>query len=76
VHVAPAAITVLPRPAQDARVSFSYVPNNAYLVRASSALRSLGALPETQAVLPWEPYFKLDPALLALWWKASRRRTP
>ena len=45
----------------------SYVPNNAYLVRASTAaIAQLGALPGTQAVLPWEPYFKLEPRLLAL----------
>ncbi|HYV26914.1 MAG TPA: S8 family serine peptidase, partial [Candidatus Eisenbacteria bacterium] len=43
----------------------SYVPNNAYLVRVSDAgAQQLKALPQTQ-VLPWEPYFKLDPRLLA-----------
>lgn len=45
----------------------SYVPNNAYLVRASAAaVAQLRALPQTQAVMPWEPYFKLSPKLLAL----------
>lgn len=43
----------------------SYVPNNAYLVRASEgAARQIGALPTAQAVLPWEPYYKIDRALL------------
>jgi subtilisin-like proprotein convertase family protein len=45
----------------------SYVPNNAYLVRASqAAAQQLAALPDTQAVLPWEPYYKLDTDLLEL----------
>jgi len=45
----------------------SYVPNNAYLVRATAvAAAQLRALPETQAVLAWEPYFKFEPRLLAL----------
>ena len=45
----------------------SYVPNNAYLVRASAgAARALRASPLTQSVLPFEPYYKLDPRLLAL----------
>ncbi len=43
----------------------AYVPNNAYLVRANEGVaRQLGALPTAQAVLPWEPYYKIDPALL------------
>lgn len=43
----------------------AYVPNNAYLVRADEGVaRQLGALPTAQAVLPWEPYYKIDPALL------------
>jgi subtilisin-like proprotein convertase family protein len=43
----------------------SYVPNNAYLVRASaSAAQSLAAA--AQAVLPYEPYYKLKPSLLDL----------
>jgi subtilisin family serine protease/subtilisin-like proprotein convertase family protein len=45
----------------------SYIPNNAYLVRASaSAAQQLGANPRTQAVLPYEPYYKLQPALLEI----------
>ena len=45
----------------------SYIPNNAYLVRASaSAARQLAADPHTQAVLPYEPYYKLQPSLLDL----------
>src|SRR5690348_7019538 len=45
----------------------SYIPNNAYLVRASSgAAQQLQADPQTQAVLPYEPYYKLKPALLQL----------
>jgi subtilisin family serine protease/subtilisin-like proprotein convertase family protein len=43
----------------------SYVPNNAYLVQVSAeGARQLMAAPETQAVVPWEPYFKLEPSLL------------
>src|ERR1043166_1140377 len=43
----------------------SYVPNNAYLVRASaSAVQNLAAV--AQSVLPYEPYYKLKPALLDL----------
>ncbi len=45
----------------------SYIPNNAYLVRVNEAgANRLRALPQTQSVLPWEPYFKLDLRLLAL----------
>ena len=44
----------------------SYVPNNAFLVRATAAAaRQLEGRPGVQAVLAWEPYFKLSPALLA-----------
>jgi len=43
----------------------SYVPNNAYLVRASAAAaQNLAAV--AQAVLPYEPYYKLKPGLLDL----------
>ena len=43
----------------------SFVPNNAYLVRASAATaQALRAHALTQAVLPWEPYFKLSGPLL------------
>jgi hypothetical protein len=45
----------------------SYIPNNAYLVRASaSAAQQVAADPRIQAVLPYEPYYKLQPALLDL----------
>ena len=44
----------------------SYIPNNAYLVRAPGTVANqLAVAPETQSVLPWEPYFKLDLSLLA-----------
>jgi len=43
----------------------SYIPNNAYLVRASQAVaQGLAAAPATQAVLPYEPYYKLNSWLL------------
>src|SRR2546422_1777100 len=45
----------------------SYIPNNAYLVRASAAAaQQLEALPQTQTVLPFEPYYKVKPSLLKL----------
>ena len=45
----------------------AYVPNRAYLVRASvAAAQQLRADPLTRTVLPYEPYFKLQPPLLAL----------
>jgi subtilisin-like proprotein convertase family protein len=44
----------------------AYIPNQAYLVRASqTAVQQLRADPRTQAVLAYEPYFKLKPPLLA-----------
>ena len=51
---------------QDAGATIvSYIPNNAYLVRASQAVADqLQAGPLTQAVLPYEPYYKLTPSLL------------
>ena len=43
----------------------SYIPNNAYLVRASQeAAQQLEAAPAVQAVLAYEPYYKLKPWLL------------
>ena len=43
----------------------SYVPNNALLVRASSDIADrLAVAPDTAAMLPLEPYFKLTPRLL------------
>lgn len=45
----------------------SYIPNNAFLVRASAdTARQLRMAPMIRAVLPFEPYYKLDPQLLAL----------
>src|ERR1035437_4520224 len=45
----------------------SYIPNNAYLVRACAATaQQLKAAPQTEAVLPYEPYYKLKPSLLGL----------
>lgn len=45
----------------------SYVPNNAYLVRASAdTAQQVEANPQTQAVLPYEPYYKLKASLLQL----------
>ena len=45
----------------------AYIPNNAYLVRASGAVaQELKAASQTQAVLPYEPYYKLKLSLLKL----------
>jgi len=45
----------------------AYIPNQAYLVGAPAAVaQRLQADPQVQAVLPYEPYFKLKPPLLAL----------
>ncbi len=47
--------------------TISYIPNNAYLVRASTAVaRRLSQTQEIQSILAYEPYYKLDPALLAI----------
>jgi subtilisin-like proprotein convertase family protein/sugar lactone lactonase YvrE len=44
----------------------SYIPNNALLVRAAAgAADSLRGSPLVQAVLPYEPYYKVQPSLLA-----------
>src|SRR5882724_2811459 len=52
---------------QAGAVIVSYIPNNAYLVRASEAVaQSLQSSPQTQAVLRYEPYYKLSPLLLDL----------
>src|SRR5439155_4762069 len=41
--------------------------NNAYLVLASAAVaQQLNASRQIQSVLPWEPYYKLQPSLLKL----------
>lgn len=43
----------------------AYVPHNAFLVQLSAeGARRLEAAPEVQAVLPYEPYYKLDSKLL------------
>ncbi len=45
----------------------SYIPNNAYLVRASAgAAQQIAAAAQTQRVLPYEPYYKLSSDLLKL----------
>ena len=45
----------------------SYIPNNAYLVRISaSGVSSLAGSPLVQAVLPYEPYYKIQTSLLQL----------
>ena len=45
----------------------SYIPNNAYLVRLpAAAADGLAASPLVQAVLPYEPYYKVQPSLLPL----------
>jgi len=45
----------------------SYIPNNAYLVKATANEAGLlAASPLVQAVLPYEPYYKLQPSLLGL----------
>ena len=45
----------------------SYIPNNAYLVRASQAVAdALTASPLVQAVIPYEPYYKVQAPLLAM----------
>jgi subtilisin-like proprotein convertase family protein len=44
----------------------SYIPNNAWLVRASASVaQSLESTAGIQAVLPFEPYYKMKPALLS-----------
>ena len=45
----------------------SYIPNNAYLVNATVAQAgALAGSPLVQVVLPFEPYYKLQPSLLGL----------
>ena len=46
-------------------VVVSYVPNDAYLVRmAEAGAQQMAADPQTQGVLPYEPYYKLESSLL------------
>jgi subtilisin family serine protease/subtilisin-like proprotein convertase family protein len=43
----------------------SYIPNNAYLVRASAGVaQGLAVSPQVQTVLPYHPYFKVQSGLL------------
>ncbi len=45
----------------------SYIPNNAYLVRLTAGeAGALAGSPLVQAVLPYEPYYKLQSSLLGL----------
>ncbi len=45
----------------------SYIPNNAYLVRASAAvIQQISGDSQVQAVMAYEPYYKLQPPLLSL----------
>src|ERR1041385_7871307 len=45
----------------------SYILNNGYLVQMSAAgAKQLAALPQAPPVMPWEPYYKLEWALLDL----------
>jgi subtilisin-like proprotein convertase family protein len=45
----------------------SYIPNNAYLVRAQTGVANgLAGNPLTQAVTPYEPYYKIQSSLLEL----------
>ncbi|HOX03978.1 MAG TPA: S8 family serine peptidase [Candidatus Paceibacterota bacterium] len=53
----------------------SYIPHNAYLVRVdASGARRLSGMDRTQAVLPFEPYYKLEPELLS--WAVNGRSLP
>jgi subtilisin-like proprotein convertase family protein len=40
----------------------SYIPNNAYLVRATADVAQM--LGQNLTVIPWEPYYKIKPALM------------
>ena len=43
----------------------AYIPNDAYLVRATASVAgALGGNPQTQAVIPYEPYYKIQSSLL------------
>src|ERR1035437_10072849 len=45
----------------------SYIPNNAYLVRAPAGVANgLAANPLTQAVMAYEPYYKIQSSMLTL----------
>ncbi|HYE30451.1 MAG TPA: S8 family serine peptidase [Methylomirabilota bacterium] len=50
----------------------SYVPNNAYLVRAKeSSQEALAQLEGVKAALPYEPYYKLHASLLKGWMESG-----
>ncbi len=52
--------------AQAGATVVSYIPNDAYLVRASANVAgTLEASPPVQAVVPYEPYYKVQSSLLA-----------
>ena len=45
----------------------SYIPNDAYLVRAQAGVANgLAGNPLTQAVIPYEPYYKIQSSMLTL----------
>ena len=51
--------------AQSGATIVAYIPNNAYLVRASASVAgALGDNPLTQAVIAYEPYYKIQSSLL------------
>ncbi|HKW27804.1 MAG TPA: S8 family serine peptidase, partial [Verrucomicrobiae bacterium] len=51
--------------AQAGATVIAYIPNDAYLVRASASVAGLlGGNPQTQAVVPYEPYYKIQSPLL------------
>jgi subtilisin-like proprotein convertase family protein len=51
--------------AQAGATVVSYIPNDAYLVRASAGVAgALESSPLTQAVIPYEPYYKIQSSLL------------
>jgi subtilisin-like proprotein convertase family protein len=51
--------------AQAGAMIVSYIPNNAYLVRISQGgANGLAGNPLTQAVIPYEPYYKIQSSLL------------
>ena len=59
--------------AQSGATVVSYIPNNAYLVRASSGVAGmLESSPPVQAVVPYEPYYKIQSPLL---WQAVGQMT-
>ena len=50
--------------AQSGAQIVSYIPNNAYLVRAPAGVaKGLAGNPMTQAVIPYEPYYKISSSM-------------